>query len=83
MSAYKNSCSSNHALLRLIESWKNSRDNENFVGTALMHFSKAFAFISHNLLAAKLHAYGQSEDGVTFLYSYLKRREQDVKNKWN
>ena len=58
MSAYKNSYSSNHVLLRLTESWKNSRDNENFVGTALMHFSKTFACISHNLLAAKLHVYG-------------------------
>ena len=48
-----------------------------------MDFSKTFACIPHSLLDAKLHAYCLSEDGVTFLYSYLKRREQDVKNKWN
>ena len=28
---------------------------------------------------AKLHAYGFSEDAVTFVYSYLKRRKQGVK----
>ena len=75
MSAYKNSYSSNYVLLRLKENWKKSQDNENFAGTVLMDFSKTFACIPHSLLDAKLHAYCLSEDGVTFLYSYLKRRK--------
>ena len=33
----------------------------------------------HDLLAAKLHAYDLSEDALTFVHSYLKRRKQDVK----
>ena len=52
-----------NVLLRLIENWKKSRDYENFAGTVLMDFSKTFACIRHNSLAAKLHAYGLSEDG--------------------
>ena len=79
ISAHKKSYSSSHVLLRLIENWKNSRDNKNFVGTVLMDLSKAFNCILHALLAAKLHAYGLSEDAVTFEHSYLKRRKQGVK----
>ena len=38
-----------------------------------------FLCIPHNLLVAKLYADGLSEDAVTFVYSYLKRRKQGVK----
>ena len=44
-----------------------------------MDLSNAFNCIPHDLLAAKLHAYGLSEDTVTFAHSYLKRRKQAVK----
>ena len=79
VSAYRKSYSSNHVLLRLMENWKKSLDNKNFVGTVLMDLSKAFDCITHDLLVAKLHAYGLSNDAVTFIYSYLKRRKQGVK----
>ena len=36
--------------------------------------SKAFDCIPHDLLIAKLYAYGLSEEITTFFYSYLKRR---------
>jgi len=79
IAAYRKTYSSNHVLLRLIENWKKSLDNKNFVGTVLMDLSKAFDCIPHDLLVAKLHAYGLSENAVTFIYSYLKRRKQSVK----
>ena len=44
-----------------------------------MDLSKAFDGILHDLLIANLHAYGFSEKIVTFVYSYLKRRKQNVK----
>ena len=44
-----------------------------------MDFSKAFDCILHDLLVAKLHIYGLSEDALTLAYSYLKRRKQGVK----
>ena len=76
---YRKSYSSNHVLLRLIKNWKKSRDNKNFVGTVLIDLSKAFDCIPHDLLAAKLPAYVLSEDAVTFVHSYLKRRKLGVK----
>ena len=44
-----------------------------------MDLSKAFDCIPHDLIAAKLHAYGLSEDAVNFVHSYLKCRKQVVK----
>ena len=38
-----------------------------------------FDCIPHNLLLAKLHAYGLDFDIVRFLYNYLKNKKQSVK----
>ena len=58
---------------------KNPETKKNFVGTALIDLYKAFHSIPHDLLAEKLHANGLSEDAVTFLHPYLKRRKHGVK----
>ena len=77
ISAYRKSYGSNHVLLRLTENWKKSLDNKSFVG--VLDLSKAFDCIPHDLLVAKLHPYDLSEDAVTFVHSYLKRRKQGIK----
>ena len=79
ISAYRKSYSSNHVLIRLIENWKKSLDQKKIIGAVLMDLSNAFDSIPHDLLIAKLHSYGFSIDTVTFFYSYLKRRNQNVK----
>ena len=48
ISAYRKSYSSNHVLIRLIENWKQSLDNQNFVRAVLMDLSKAFDCILHD-----------------------------------
>ena len=49
------------------------------VVTVLVDLSKAFDCIPHDLLIAKLHVCGFSQEAVTFIYSYLKRRKQKVR----
>ena len=44
-----------------------------------MDIFKAVDDIPHDLLSAKLHVYGLSEDAVTFAHSDLKHRKQSVK----
>ena len=44
-----------------------------------MDLSKAFDCIPHNLLIAKMHAYGFSIDSFKIFFSYLKGRKQNVK----
>ena len=58
ISAYQKSYSSNKALIRLLESWKISVDQKKFVGPVLTDLSKAFDSTPHDLLIAKMHAYG-------------------------
>ena len=40
-----------------------------------MGFSKAFDFISHDLLIAKMHTYGFSKKSLVFFFSYLKKKK--------
>ena len=79
IAAYRKSYSSSHVLLRLIENWKKDLDNKKFVGAVLMDLSKAFDCIPHDLLIAKMDAYGFNESALTFFFSYLKRRKQNVR----
>ena len=79
ISAYRKKYSSHHVLMRLIENWKFQMDNKKFVGAVLMDLSKAFDCIPHDLLIAKMHAYGFDNDTLILFFSYLKNRKQGVK----
>ena len=79
ISAYRQTYSSNHVLIRLIENWKQSLDKNKFGGAVLMDLSKAFDCIPYESLIAKMHAYGFDLNSLTFFYSYLKNRKQNVK----
>ena len=43
-----------------------------------MNLSKAFDRIPHDVVIAKLHAYGLSFEAITLLNLYLKDRKQNV-----
>lgn len=68
-----------HALLRLKNSLNKSLDKKESIGLLMMDLSKTFDCIPHNLLIAKLHAYGFSKNSLRLIYSYLKGRNQRVK----
>ena len=71
---YRKSFNTQQVLLALIENMKITLDNKGFAGAVLMDLSKAFDTINHDLLVAKLHAYGFRYDSLKLLYSYLKNR---------
>lgn len=63
----------------MIEKWKNSLDKGGTFGALLTDLSKAFDCIPHELLLAKLHAYGFDMNSLLFIKSYLIDRKQRVR----
>ena len=71
---YRKGYNSQYALLAMIEHWKKSLDNNGFAGCILMDLSKAFDTLNHQLLIAKLYAYGFSKDACKITLNYLSKR---------
>ena len=76
LSAYRQSYGTQHVLIRLIEEFKKNLDNDYVVGAILMDLSKAFDCVPHDLLLAKLSAYGFSNEALGYIMSYLTERKQ-------
>ena len=53
------------------ESWKETVDKNKAFGALMMNLAKAFDCLSHDLLIAKLHAYGIDLSSVKLLQDYL------------
>ena len=65
-----------HCLRTLIEKWKKSVDNVGAFGVLFTDLSKALDCLSHELLIAKLDAYGFDKNTVKLVNSYLSKRKQ-------
>ena len=65
MCAYRKGFSTQKALLSLIERWKNTYDQNGYGGGILMDLSKAFDIINHDLLIARLGAYGFDTESLS------------------
>ena len=79
LSAFRPSYGCQTTLLRSVEDWKEALDKDVYVGAILMDLSKAFDCLPHDLLIAKLEAYGVSQGSCKLLESYLGQRHQRVK----
>ena len=53
----------------MIELWKEALDKGKSVGGISMNLSKAFDTLNHDLLIAKLEAYGFSENCLNYIKS--------------
>ena len=63
----------------MIDKWKNAVNNNKAFGALLTDLSKAFDCICHDLLVAKLHAYGLSLPALKMIQDYLLNRKQRTK----
>ena len=81
ISAYREGYSCQNVLLKLTEEWRENLDKDKVVGALLIDLSKAFDCLPHDLLIAKLSAYGFEKQTLNLLFSYLTKRKQGVKIK--
>ena len=67
------------SLSLMVEKLKKSLDNSRVGGILLTNLSKAFDCLRHNLLIAKLAAYGFAQTSLCLIFSYLPDRAQRTK----
>ena len=80
---FRKGYSTQQCLVVMLEAWKKALDDNKCAGAILTDLSKAFDFLNHALLIAKLNAYGFSHETLKFISSYLKDRKQRTKvNGW-
>ena len=66
-------------LVAMFELWRKALDNKKVAGDVLTDLSKAFDCLNHNLLIAKMEAYGFDNSALSYIYNYLKNRKQRTK----
>ena len=64
-----------HCLLVMIKKCKKSVDKEKAFGALLTNLSKAFDFLPHDFIIAKLNAYGFSLSASKLIHNYLSCRK--------
>ena len=79
-SAYRKNYSTQQVLIGLLKEWREKLDKNFIVGAVLTDLT-AFDCIHHDLIIAKLAAYGINRETLRLIYSYsyLKGRKQSVK----
>ena len=85
---FRKGYSTQHCLIIMLEKWKKALDKHNIAGALLTDLSKAFDSINHDLLIAKLAAYGFALSSLKLVASYLSDRKQRTKvnnsfSKWS
>ena len=68
-----------NCLLPMIEKWRESLDQGGAYGALLTDLSKAFDCLPHELIIAKLYAYGVDMPSLKLINSYLSKRRQRIK----
>ena len=75
---FRQKCLTNHALIQITETIRNSIDNNEFGCGIFIDLKKAFDTVSHSILLSKLNHYGVRGKAYDWFHSYLSNREQFV-----
>ena len=78
LTSFRKSHGTQHMLVIMLEKWKKAVDKGECVSALFLDLSKAFDTINHDLLLAKLKAYGFSANALKLMHSYLNNRKQQV-----
>ena len=76
---FRKGYSTQSCLTVMIDKWQKARDNGKVAGALLTDLSKAFDCLNHELLIAKLEAYGFGKSALGYIFSYLNDRKQRTK----
>ena len=76
---FRKGYSTQYCLIAMLEKWKKALDKRKIAGALLTDLSKAFDCLNHELLIAKLEAYGFDYLALAYILSYLTGREQRTK----
>ena len=72
---YRQGFNTQHALIKLIESWRQSLDSRGYRGAVLIDLSKTFKTINHELLIAKLQTYGFNKESLELFILLINGKE--------
>ena len=73
---FRKGYSTQHCLAVMIDRWQKAMDSGKLAGALLTDLSKAFDCVNHELLIAKLDAYGFDKSSLKYISSYLSKRKQ-------
>ena len=76
LTGFRKNHNTQHSLLKMLELWKEALDKGKSVGAIFMDLSKAFDTLNHDLLIAKLEAYGFFKNSLNYIQTYLRSRIQ-------
>jgi hypothetical protein len=65
-------------LLRVMDDWTEAWENDTEIDCAYLDFSKAFDWVPHRRLIAKLNSFAIEENTIAWIQNFLSNREQQV-----
>ena len=77
--SFRKGFNAQHYFLAILEKWKKAVDTKNVFGFLLTDLSKAFDCLPHDLIIAKLNAYGLILPALNRIQNYLGNRKQRTK----
>ena len=73
---FRKGYSTQHALINLLQKWQKYLDaSDGILGTLLMDLSKPYDCVNHDLIIAKLEAYGFGESSLRLIQNYLSQSQ--------